>query len=67
MSVVVKKRGDLVSGYFRRSSSEIELKKRTTYRAVVITWKQFFDTASTRHEIHAAGSKHLQQDDLDFI
>ena len=29
MSVVVEKRGDLVSGYFLRSSSEIELKKRT--------------------------------------
>ena len=34
MSVVVEKRGDLVSGYFLRSSSQIELKKRTTYRAV---------------------------------
>ena len=29
MSVVVEKRGDLVSGYFLRSSSEKKKKKRT--------------------------------------
>ena len=31
---VVEKEGDLVTGYFLRSSSKNELKKRTTYSAV---------------------------------
>ena len=64
---VVEKGGDLVTGYFPGSFSEIALKNRTTYNTVRKIWKQFFETGSTRYESHAAGSKHLQQDDLDFI
>ena len=60
---VVEKGG----GYFLGSFSEIALKNRTTYNTVRKIWKQFFETGSTRYESHAAGSKHLQQDDLDFI
>ena len=64
---VVEKGGDLVTGYFPGNFSEIALKNRTTYNTVRKIWKQFFETVSTRYESHAAGSKHLQQDDLDFI
>ena len=64
---VVEKGGDLVTGYFPGSFSEIALKNRTTYNTVRKIWKQFFESGSTRYESHAAGSKHLQQDDLDFI
>ena len=64
---VVEKGGDLVTGYFPGSFSEIALKNRTTYNTVRKIWKQFFETGITRYESLAAGSKHLQQDDLDFI
>ena len=42
-------------------------KKEATYNTVRKIWKQFFETGSMRYESHAAGSKQLQQDDLDFI
>ena len=64
---VVEKGGDLVTGDFPGSFSEIALKNRTTYNTVRKIWKQFFETGSTCYESHAAGSEHLQQDDLDFI
>ena len=64
---VVEKGGDLVTGYFPGSFTEIALKNRTTYNTVRKIWKQFFETGSTRYESHASESKHLQQDDLDFI
>ena len=64
---VVEKGGDLVTGYFPGSFTEIALKNRTTYNTVKKIWKQFFETGSMRYESHSAGSKHLQQDDFDFI
>ena len=38
---VVEKGGDLVTGYFPGSFSEIALKNRTTYNTVRKIWKQF--------------------------
>lgn len=64
---VVEKGGDLVTGYFPGSFSEIAQKNRTTCNTAKKTLKQFCETGSTCYESHAAGSKHLQQDDLNFM
>ena len=63
----MEKGGDLVTGYFPGSFSEIAQKNRTTCNTAKKTLKQFCETGSTCYESHAAGSKHLQQDDLNFM
>ena len=54
---VEEKEGDLVTGYFTGSFSEIALINRPIYNTVGKIWKKFFETDSTRDESHAAGTK----------
>lgn len=59
--------GDFITGFFAGSFTEIARINRTKYDTVKKIWKVFCGTGSIRLESQASGSKHLQQDDIDFI
>ncbi len=57
----------LLPVFFPGSFTEIAHKNRTQYDTTKKIWKNFCETGSTNFESHAGGSKHLQQDDVQFI
>ena len=57
----------LLLDLFPGNLNVIGLKNRTKYDTVKKIWKQFCESGTTKFQIQAGGSKHLQPDDIELI
>ena len=65
---IVERGGDFITGFFDGNMNEIARMNRTKYDTVKKTWKLFCETGSVdNYKRCSGGSRHLQQDDIDFI
>ena len=64
---IIEEGGDFATGFFPGSFSLIACKNRVKYDTVRKIWKDLCDNGNEKVTSRAAGVKHMQSDDIEFV